>query len=202
VIAAILLAAGRATRFGDTREDTKLAAEWNGQPLIRYVAKAALASRASPIRLVTGHAAIAVLAAVSDLNLVFVHNDSFVEGLASSLRAGIASLPADARGAVILLADMPLVTGTIIDRLIASFETAGSETDAVVPVRNGRRGNPVLIGRRLFPDVAKLEGDRGAAALLKEAGRNIIECPVDDEAIEIDVDTRAALDALRLSSSS
>jgi len=198
VIAAILLAAGQATRFGDAQEETKLAADYKGQPLIRHVAMAALASRVAPATVVTGHAADKVMAAVSGLNLIFVHNSGYTSGLSGSLKAGIAALPAEVRGAVILLADMPLVKAKLIDQLVAAFETAASEPDAVVPVRNGRRGNPVLIGRRLFPDVAVLQGDRGAAALLKEAGRHIVECPIDDAAIEIDVDTRAALDELRL----
>ncbi len=67
----------------------------------------------------------------------------------------------------------------------------------MVPVRGGQRGNPVLIGRKLFPEVDKLQGDCGAAAILKDKTRLVVECLIDDAAIEIDIDTRLALDGLR-----
>jgi molybdenum cofactor cytidylyltransferase len=195
-VAAILLAAGQATRFGGAPEDTKLAADIDGKPLVRYVAEAALASRAYPIGLVTGHAAAKVLGSLEGLDLFSVHNAVYAEGLSGSLRTGIAALPEAVRGAVILLADMPFVTAAVIDQLITCFEAEPIEPDAVVPVRNGRQGNPVLIGRNLFPEIAKLEGDRGAKALLNASSHRVLECPIDDAAIEIDVDTRETLNGL------
>ncbi len=196
-VAAILLAAGRATRFGGGPQETKLAADLNGKPLIRYAAEAALASRAVRVGLVTGHAAEKVLSSVADLDLFVVHNPAYAEGLSGSLKAGVAALPESVRGVVILLADMPFVTAGVIDRLIACFEAAPIEPDAVVPLKDGRQGNPVLIGRNLFPEVAKLEGDRGAKALLAGQGRLILDCPIDDAGIEIDVDTREILAGLK-----
>jgi molybdenum cofactor cytidylyltransferase len=195
-VAAILLGAGQATRFGGGAEDTKLAADFDGKPLIRYVAEAALASRANPIIVVTGHAESKVLDCLAGLELFAVRNAAYAEGLSSSLKAGVAALPVGVGGAVILLADMPFVTVEVIDALIACFEAARIVPDAVVPLRNGQRGNPALIGRKLFPEIAKLEGDRGAKALLGE-GRHIVECPIDHAGIEIDVDTRETLDRLK-----
>jgi len=196
-VAAVILAAGQSTRFGAGPEGTKLAAGLDGKPLICHVADAALVSRAHPVCLVTGHAEEKILSLLAGMDLFSVHNGAYAEGLSSSLKAGIAALPPDVRGAVILLADMPLVTPEIIDQLIACFEAAPAEAEAVVPVREGRHGNPVLIGRGLFPEIAKLSGDRGAGGLLKQAGRAILECSIDDAAIEIDVDTRPALNGLK-----
>jgi molybdenum cofactor cytidylyltransferase len=196
-VAAILLAAGQATRFGGGPQETKLAADLDGKPLIRYAAEAALASRAVRVTLVTGHAAEKVQDSVAGLELFVVHNPAYAEGLSASLKAGVAALPDSVRGAVILLADMPFVTPEVIDRLIAYFEDAPTEPDAVVPLRNGRQGNPVLIGRTLFPEVARLDGDRGAKALLAGQGRLILDCPIDDSAIEIDVDPREILAGLQ-----
>jgi molybdenum cofactor cytidylyltransferase len=196
-VAAIILAAGQASRFGAGPEDTKLAADLDGKPLIVHVAEAALASRADPIVVVTGHAAEKVLSSLAGLDFFFVHNGAYADGLSSSLKAGIAALPARIEGVVVLLADMPFVTGAVIDQLIACFEASGIDAEAVVPVHNGRRGNPVLIGRRLFGDIATLAGDRGAAALLKQEGRRILECKVDNAGIEIDVDTRETLKELQ-----
>lgn len=193
-IGAVLLAAGRGTRFGGKAEDTKLTADFGGKPLVRHAVEAALASKARPIVAVTGHSAAKVAAALDGLDVFPVHNPAFAEGLASSLKAGVAALPDRVAGVIILLADMPFVSAAVIDRLIAQFEQAEAEPDGIVPVRNGQRGNPVLIGRRLFSQIAKLQGDRGARALL-QASTHVLECPIEDAAVEIDIDTPETLAA-------
>lgn len=192
-IAAIILAAGRSSRFSANPEETKLVAPLCGKPLVRHAAEAAFGSRAKPIFVVTGHAASQVEAALADLQLTLIANPNHQSGLSSSLKAGIAALPETAAGAVILLADMPRVSSSIIDQLIQRFELAAKPPLAVAPVRCGVRGNPVLIGRGLFASLARIEGDRGARAILDAAGSSVLECAIDDEAIEIDIDTKDAL---------
>ena len=196
-IAAIILAAGLSSRFEAGPDETKLVTALFGKPLVRLVADAALASRTRPVLVVTGHAAAQVEAALENLGLSFVSNPDYRTGLASSLKTGIAALPETAAGALILLADMPCVSASLIDRLIQAFEDSARTPLAVVPVRAGLRGNPVLIGRGLFDDIKRLEGDRGARALLEAAGNDVLECLVDDDAIEIDIDTKEALRHLR-----
>jgi molybdenum cofactor cytidylyltransferase len=195
-VAALILAAGMGTRFDAGPQASKGMALLHGKALVRWVAEAALASQATEVVVVTGHADAGIEAALESLPLRFVYNPTFAEGMAGSLRAGMAALPIDVSGAVVLLADMPRVTAAIIDALIACFEAGGLETDAVVPVRNGVQGNPVLLGRSIFAAVATLSGDPGARRLLTDTGRRVLSCPIDDEAIEIDVDTPAALAAL------
>jgi molybdenum cofactor cytidylyltransferase len=167
-VAALVLAAGRATRYraAGGPEPTKLVAEYRGEPLARWAARAALASRARPVIVVTGHARAEVEAALSGLDLRFAHNPDFAEGLATSLRAGVAALPAETAGALILLGDMPEVSAATADALIAAFE-AKPEALAAVALYGGRRGNPVLLGRGLFDEVARLTGDEGARGLLQ-----------------------------------
>jgi molybdenum cofactor cytidylyltransferase len=196
-IAAIILAAGLSSRFEAGPEETKLVISLFSKPLVRHVADAALASRARPILVVTGHAAAQVEAALKNLDLSFVFNPDYRTGLAGSLKAGIAGLPESATGVVILLADMPFVSPGLIDRLIQAFGESARAPLAVVPVRAGLRGNPVLIGRGLFDNINRLEGDRGARTLLEAAGKDVLECLVDDDAIEIDIDTKEALRHLR-----
>jgi molybdenum cofactor cytidylyltransferase len=164
--------------------------------LVRHAAEAALASRARPILIVTGHAAPKVEAALADLDLILIANPDYRTGLSSSLKAGIRALPETVAGAVILLADMPRISGELIDRLIETFETPVEPPLAVTPVRAGSIGNPVLIGRRLFDSVAHLEGDHGARRLIEAAGHAVLKCPVDDDAIAIDIDTKDALSSL------
>jgi molybdenum cofactor cytidylyltransferase len=191
-IAAIVLAAGRSTRFGDDRSTTKVVAQFGGAALVRRVAGAALASRASPVIIVTGQAGDLIASALKDCDVQFVDAPDYAAGLSRSVRAGVAAVPADTGGTIVLLADMPLITPTLIDALIATFEAAPNAT-AVVPTYAGRRGNPVLLARTLFPTLAKLDGDRGASQILAEI-EGVVECPVSDEAIFADVDT---LDDLR-----
>ena len=105
-IAAVVLAAGRSTRMGAVN---KLIAEIGGKPLVRIAAEQALASRASPVIVVTGHERERVEAALAGLPVALVHNPDYAEGLGTSLKAGIAAVPEDADGAVVCLGDMPQV---------------------------------------------------------------------------------------------
>jgi molybdenum cofactor cytidylyltransferase len=198
-IAAIILAAGRSTRFaGDQPETTKLVADLHGKPLVRHVADTALGSAARPVIVVTGHARELVQDALAGLPLKFVHNKDYATGLASSLRIGIAAVPASASGAIILLGDMPLVAADLIDQLVRRFEQS-SEADAIVPVTKGRRGNPVLLARSLFPAAAQLTGDEGARRLLQQSGIHVVDIAVSGDAASADVDTPEALETLRKS---
>jgi molybdenum cofactor cytidylyltransferase len=189
-MAAVVLAAGRATRMGSN----KLIAEAGGKLLLRHVVDAALASSARPLIVVTGHEADAVAGALQGLDVRFVHNAHFAQGLSTSLKTGIAAVPPDAAGAVILLGDMPAVTAALIDELIEAFAHA-PHMSAVVPVHDGQRGNPVLLSRRLFREVPRLKGDRGARPILDDH-TDVLEIQ-GDHAVTLDIDTPDALEALR-----
>lgn len=191
-IAAVVLAAGRASRMGDN----KLLLELGGRSLVRHAVMAALASRAHPVVVVTGNDAERVRAALSDLDVRFVHNADFASGMASSLRAGIAAV-GDVAGALVCLGDMPRVTHAHLDALIAAFESAHDDGAIVVPTCERKRGNPVLWGRRHFADIAALTGDVGARALIEQASASVVWVPLDDPAILVDVDTPEALSSLR-----
>jgi molybdenum cofactor cytidylyltransferase len=193
-VAAILLAAGSASRFRAAGgEASKLVAILAGKPLVRHAAEAALASRARPIVVVTGYDRQAVEAALDGLALRFTHNADYALGLASSLKKGIAALPASAQGALVLLGDMPAVTPALIDSLIAAF-AARPEALAAAPTALGARGNPVLLSRGFFPAIVKLEGDEGARKLLAGAGAGqVIEVEAVGNEATFDVDTPEAL---------
>lgn len=191
-IGTILLAAGLGRRFGAA---PKLLAPLAGKPLVRHAAEAALAGGPRPVVAVLGAHAEAVSAALAGLDLLQIANPAFRAGLATSLRAGVAALPPTCTAAVVVLGDMPRVTGAHIDRLAAAFAEAGGRPAAVVPVQEGRRGNPVLLNLlRLAADIAGLEGDHGAGPLLK--GRaDVLEIP-GDPATALDIDSTAGLAAL------
>ncbi|MGA7262716.1 MAG: molybdopterin-binding/glycosyltransferase family 2 protein [Stellaceae bacterium] len=192
-IGALLLAAGQSRRMGGPN---KLLAEVDGTPMVAYVARRVLASRARPIIAVLGNQADAVDAALGKLPVERVRNPEFAGGLSTSLKRGIAALPSDLDGALICLGDMPLISGRHIDRLIAAFNPLEGRA-IIVPTRRGKRGNPVLWSKRFFPEMAELAGDVGAKHLIGEHAELVAEVEMDDDAILVDIDTPEALEALR-----
>jgi molybdenum cofactor cytidylyltransferase len=192
-VAAIILAAGRSTRMGGPN---KLLAELGDKPLVRIVTEQALASKAQGVIVVTGHQAEQVEKALHGLNVKFVRNPDFAEGLASSVKAGIAAVASDADGAVICLGDMPLISAHLIDRLIEAFAPDRGNLIAV-PVSDNRRGNPVLWSRRFFNELMTLDGDIGARHLIARHSAAVAEVPVEGFGAFLDIDTPQALEAAR-----
>jgi molybdenum cofactor cytidylyltransferase len=187
-VAAIILAAGRGTRFGS---EPKLLAQLDGKPLVRHVAEAARGSSARPVIAVTGHRADEVETALADLPLRVVRNASYAEGLSTSLRTGFDALPSEAGAAIVLLGDMPWIGSPLLDLLIAAWKEHGRPS-ALVPTYGGQRGNPVILSSVLRPEISGLTGDVGAGPILRRR-MDIGEWPMNDPAILQDVDTVQAL---------
>jgi molybdenum cofactor cytidylyltransferase len=192
-VVAIVLAAGRSTRMGGPN---KLLAELAGKKLVRIATEQALASKASEVIVVTGHQAELIEQALEGLKARVVRNPDFAGGLASSVKAGIAAVPESADGAVICLGDMPLIDAKLIDRLIDGFDPDRGNL-IVVPVAEGRRGNPVLWSRRFFGELMTLDGDTGARHLIAKHAEAVAEVPVDGESAFLDIDTPQALETAR-----
>ncbi len=192
-VAAILLAAGQSRRMGAAN---KLTEEIGGTPMVRIAADAILESAAGPLVVVTGHEPDKVRAALEGVDAGFVHNPDYAEGLSTSLRTGLAALPDDADGVVVCLGDMPGIGPDVIDRLVEAFDPAEGRA-AVVPTVRGKRGNPVLWGRRFFEALAAVRGDVGARHLIGENADLVAEVEIEGDAILADVDTPEALARLR-----
>jgi molybdenum cofactor cytidylyltransferase len=192
-VSAVILAAGRSTRMGGPN---KLLAELGGKPLVRIVTEQALASKAEGVIVVTGHQAAEVEKALQGLKVKFVRNPDFAQGLASSVKAGVAAVPAAADGAVICLGDMPLISARLIDRLIEAFAPDRGHLIAV-PVSDDRRGNPVLWSRRFFAELMALDGDIGARHLIAKHTAAVAEVPVEGFGAFLDIDTPQALEAVQ-----
>jgi molybdenum cofactor cytidylyltransferase len=192
-IGALLLAAGQSRRMGGPN---KLLAEIDGVPMVARVAQRLLASRARPIIAVLGNQADAVDSALVKLPVERVRNPEFAAGLSTSLKRGIAALPADLDGVIVCLGDMPLISGRHLDRLIAAFNPLEGRA-IIVPTRRGKRGNPVLWSKRFFAEMSELAGDVGAKHLIGEHAEVVAEVEMDDDAVLVDIDTPEALDAFR-----
>jgi molybdenum cofactor cytidylyltransferase len=188
VIAALLLAAGRSTRFGAD----KLCAKLKGKAVIRWSAEAL--SAADVVYVVIPPGADAITQALSRLDVSFVVNLARAEGMASSIRAGVAALDADVDAVIIALADQPLVSKDVV-RALAERWRAG-DVDAVVPEYRDGRGHPVLFGRDCFAALQALRGDIGARSVLETLGDGVARVSVDADA-PADVDTPDALEAIQ-----
>lgn len=185
-VAAIILAAGLSRRMAPRNK--LLLADASGVPMAARVADAVLASRARPVVAVLGYQAELVAAALGERTVMTVHAADYASGLSASLRTGIGAMPEDAEAALVCLADMPLVTGAVIDRLIDAY-TARGDRPIIVPVHGERRGNPVLWPRRFFNEMMGLSGDSGARSLLQRHANEVREIAVGDAAVLFDVDT-------------
>lgn len=188
-IAAVVLAAGRGTRMPGAN---KLLETVGDQVVVRRVVEAALAGGARPVLVVTGHEKERVAGALSGLPVQVVENAAYADGLSTSLAAGIRAVPSTCEGALVLLGDMPLVDGELVRGLIAAFAPDEGRL-VVVPVAEGRRGNPVLWARRFFPALQSLDGDMGARALLAGHPEAVFELETSGAAVTLDVDTPEAL---------
>jgi molybdenum cofactor cytidylyltransferase len=192
-VVAIVLAAGRSTRF----VRNKLIEPIDGEAMVARVVGVAIASGADPIIVVTGFEATRVAAVLQGLNVKVVRNPAYDEGLSTSLQVGIRAVPPESDGALILLGDMPGVQARDIGMLLARFAVAGREA-ICLPVKDGRRGNPVLWGAAYFPEMMAISGDVGAKELLARHADKVCEVPAESNGIFADVDTPNDLDAMKM----
>jgi len=191
-IAALVLAAGRSSRMGAIN---KLLIGIDGKPMVRRVVETALAAGARPVIAVTGHERDRIEAALSGLPVAWVDNPDYAQGLSTSLKRGLAALPADIDGVLVCLGDMPLISAADIGRIVAAFDPREGR-EIIVPISGGKRGNPVLWGRRFFAEMRNLAGDTGAKHLIGVYPEAVAEVETETNGVLTDIDTPQALAAL------
>jgi molybdenum cofactor cytidylyltransferase len=190
---AVVLAAGRSSRMAPVN---KLLMSLGDRPVIRHVVQTALDAGLDPVTVVCGHDLEAVRVALAGLPVRIVGNGDCEEGLALSIRAGVATIASDVDAALFLLGDMPLVAPRHLRPLLAAFAPAEGHS-ICIPTYGTRRGNPVLWSVQHFPRLLELSGDQGARVLFRDLADQILEVDMPDDAVLVDIDTEAALDAVR-----
>jgi len=193
VVAAVVLAAGRSRRMAP--HNKLLVADGAGKPMIARVVDNVLSSGARPVIVVTGHQADLVEQALVGRPVRCVHAEDYAEGLSASLKAGIGAVPAGCAAALVCLGDMPLVTGRMIDRLLAAYDPDEGRV-IVLPTFRGKQGNPMLWDRRFFAEMLETAGDSGARHLLGRHVDGLAEVEMGDEAVLRDFDTAESLATL------
>jgi molybdenum cofactor cytidylyltransferase len=188
--AVAVLAAGRGSRVVGADDTPKPLLELGGRPLVRWALDAAMASELRPVVLVVGHQGSKVGRVVPQ-GVTVVRSRTWRSGIARSLRAALDALEGWAQvGAVCIgLADQPRIGADAYRRLAAAYDDGAS---FAVATYGGVRANPVLLGRSLWPEARRLDGDEGARVLMRS--HPVVEVPCDGTGHPEDIDT---LDDLR-----
>lgn len=190
-IAAIVLAAGASTRFGQCKQ----LLEWKGKTLLAHVTDVALEAGLDPVIVVLGCQVEETYRALGDRPVQKLINWRWEEGMSASVRTGLAAVPPRADGALFLQCDQPRITVDLLQALVNQFER--SDSHIVHPVHASRRGTPVLFSRHFFPQLAVVTGDEGGRSLIQRYPRDVATVRVDDPDVLIDVDTPADYEELR-----
>lgn len=188
-VAGVVLAAGASERLGRPKQ----LLVWQGEPLVRRVARTALTAGLDPVVVVTGAYSQEVAVALDGLAVEIVINPAWEEGQSTSLAAGVRALPPETGAVLFLLADQPQVPPPLIRSLVELH--AGSLAPLVAPEADGRRANPVLFDRQTFPELLQVSGDQGGRALF--ARYPILRLPWHDPNLLLDVDTEADWERLQ-----
>ncbi len=187
-IFAAIMAAGRSTRFGSTKQ----VAEVGGAPLVRRATAAAQRVCGEKVLTVIGHDMARVLAVLGDDSGFVVVNDDYKTGLASSIVRAVNACRSDAAALLVLMADQALVSAEHLQDLLGQW--SGSDDEIVATAYAGTAGPPVLFARGVFADLLALHGDTGAHALFDD--ERFVLKTVSFEPAATDIDTPADLAAL------
>lgn len=190
-VAAIVLAAGHSSRMGAN----KLLMDIAGSPVLSHTLRASASAPISDSVVVTGHESDRVSALVPPDRRT-VHNPLYQTGMASSLKLGLSALPPNCDAALVVLGDMPAVRPSDIAAIAAAFNPDEGR-ELIVPTYRGKRGHPVLFGRRFWPAMMDATGDQGARQVLVDNADAVCEVAIDHPGVVMDADTPEALAALR-----
>jgi molybdenum cofactor cytidylyltransferase len=183
MIAGLILAAGESSRMGTD----KATLTYRGRTFLEANVQTLREINIERIVVVLGHHAQEIQRQIKLEAAQVVINPDYRSGQTSSLQAGLRSLIADDLEAVLLcLVDHPAVSAETVRRLVATFRHSGAPV--VIPTYQGRRGHPVLIGRKVFEDLLGMASDAGADSVVRKYRPVTQFVEVEDEGVVIDVD--------------
>lgn len=188
MISGLVLAAGASRRMGVPKQVLKI----GGKPMLEHVVDAFKDSRLGEVVLVVGPGLPWKPAAGSPLRVVV--NPHPEEGISSSVKLGVKSIDSNSEAVVIGLGDKPLLRPSTIRGLVSAYRDSGSKI--IIPTYNSIRGNPILFHRSLFREMLRLKGDAGAKSVISRHAELVLEIPVSDEGVSVDVNTPADMRAV------
>jgi molybdenum cofactor cytidylyltransferase len=190
-VSAVILAAGTSSRMGRPKQLLALGDRTVLEQTLAHVQAAAL----HEIVLVLGAGAEAIRRQLPSQELKIVVNQAYQHGIAGSLRAGLLAVDAQSDAALIILGDQPFIRSRTMDRIVEEYHH--SRAKIVIPLHQGKRGNPVLLDRSVFSEVMALEGDVGSRAIFANHPDEIVKVEVEDAGILLDLDEPADYQRLK-----
>lgn len=184
MVSAIILAAGMSKRMDSPKQLLRI----GGKPLLQHILDSVDRSAVDEIVLVLGFEAESIRKDLTENRARIVINDSYEEGMSTSIQVGIGALDKKTDAALIILCDQPLIGHQVLDKIISDYKL--SDSKIAVPYYKGFRGNPVLIDRLLFPEMMGISGDIGCRAIFGLHPDSILKVPMDDLSILVDIDTQ------------
>jgi len=168
-------------------KQTKQLLPLRGNPVLAIVTNQVLASVLNPVIVVLGHDYDRIKSHIDFSGVTLVRNTEYRNGQSTSLATGVSEVPDTCCGAMFLLADQVLIDTPLIDQLVNSFICHKSLI--TIPVYQKKRGNPVIISKKLFPELMTLTGDTGARQLFQKYHEHIYFQNVETDSIHLDMDT-------------
>jgi molybdenum cofactor cytidylyltransferase len=191
-VAAVLLAAGASRRLGRPKQ----LVEYEGETLLARAIRVAQEAGFHPVVVVLGAEREVIRAAVAPSSALFVDNDAWQEGIASSMRAGLRAVhqqEPEAAGALMMPCDQPRLSADHLRMLLSAFRAEGGPC-IVASFYAGTRGVPALFPAAMFPQLNLLRGDTGARKLLVDPPVPVLE--VEFPGGEVDIDSPDDLERL------
>ena len=186
-ISIVLLAAG----LGQRMPSLKPLLPFRGKPMISHALENVISQPVAERILVTGHEATSIYQLVQGLPVWVIYNKDYLDGLGSSLAAGIRQASLKTRGYLIWLADMPLLESLPVLHLIDEFLTRMESGQPVIcrPVYDQQPGHPVLFSAHFRKELSVLTGDEGARDIIRRNRHALINIPWHNSSCLVDLDT-------------
>jgi molybdenum cofactor cytidylyltransferase len=181
---AVVLAAGESARM----KSPKLILPFRGRTIIENVILNILGSEIKNVIIVTGAWRDEIIEKITDLPVISCINENYRSGMLSSVICGLRSIPEDAEAALIFQGDQPEIEPAVVSKMIKAWKDEGK--GIIIPVNAGKRGHPLLIERKYFSEVSRLDPATGLRGLMMEYPMDISEVEVDNIMILKDIDTR------------
>ena len=180
---AIILAAGESKRMGSP----KMLLPFHGGTMLERVISNVRASAVNKILVVLGSDNDKVLTLVERSSANHCMNENYTNGMLSSVKCGFRSLPQNFRAVLIFQGDQPLISPDTINNVIKAHQTSGKEI--LIPIFEGKRGHPLMVGKKFRKEIETMESDQGLKALSARHPEEVFEVETDDPGILKDFDT-------------
>ena len=195
MISAIVLAAGESKRMG---RPNKLLLPFDGKALVAHLVDAILASNVRETLVILGYEAAFVKNALRSRKVRFVENQHYLQGMTTSIQAGVREVDAESNGIMVCLSDLPLVQTEELNRLILEFEEASvtNRKQIVLPSYQGHRGNPVIFSVYYKSRILKHREENGCRGLIRQYKDQVQAVEMPTSHVLTDIDTKTDYEIL------